>query len=399
MADEASGQFVLLAVLATTFRGPRGAVAAGLAVGAAAAVRYHSGARIAADRAFVSSFLPNAKTHLKTLSSRPSPRGSAGPRSPPTTSRSMARLENRSHSHAGSSRSRRRPPILRSTSKRSSSFGLECCWRLSSIRRGSAGLSEALCCSISPASSSTTSTTMVRPGSKSSSSARDSWKRSFRSGSSRTPASLPEFVEPRLESIMGKRRLAIGAAAFALGSILACGVIFYRHDRHLKEYVVIRDRVAELVPDGSTVVYEGPVAKLFLVPLGVPKYFWLPHTFQGRVMDLSQWLSKTDKPWYLVLAQNAQDALDSQLGQNLRRRARDVPSADRAGRALDLARRAGGQTGCRSEAQRENSMSSKFVPKKLRAALCPISSKNIGPAWTSAPTCSCRLWRMNIKTL
>jgi hypothetical protein len=89
------------------------------------------------------------------------------------------------------------------------------------------------------------------------------------------------------------------------------GVMFRQHQSHLEHLVSIRDEVASLVPDGSYVIANNGVRKLFGVPRsGVPSYRMELFDFLGMPVDHAAEIATEHHTWYFaVVPKGADDAL------------------------------------------------------------------------------------------
>lgn len=113
---------------------------------------------------------------------------------------------------------------------------------------------------------------------------------------------LAERVAPWI-----RRRLPgrAGAALVAAGCVLLLvgqGVIFTRHQRHLETLRQTREAVMAHVPEGSFILSDSTVRKLF-AGLGsdLPTYRWIPYDRDGAPLDQSRVLDGLREPWYLAV--------------------------------------------------------------------------------------------------
>jgi hypothetical protein len=95
------------------------------------------------------------------------------------------------------------------------------------------------------------------------------------------------------------RPVAIVGCA-ALLSLLAA--IFHRHDAHLYQLRSARDEVIHAVPEGSLVIANYTLAKLFGVPSpNLPTYRWRTYDYQGTAQEHSTTIRAEQGTWYLAL--------------------------------------------------------------------------------------------------
>jgi hypothetical protein len=114
---------------------------------------------------------------------------------------------------------------------------------------------------------------------------------------------LDDRVANPLRRALGDRASRALAVASCLALFAATGLMFAKHQAHLRDLLAAREAVARLVPAGSVVVANGAVSKLFGVPTQPPTY---------RLHPLSpETLPKPPAdafPWYLVvLAKSSKD--------------------------------------------------------------------------------------------
>jgi hypothetical protein len=115
-------------------------------------------------------------------------------------------------------------------------------------------------------------------------------------------AVLGDRLAPPVLRVLGRRGFAALAAVACAGLLALTGLMFATHQAHLNDLLSARDAVVLAIPDGSTVVANGNVKKVFGVPSGLPSYRWfnLPYIKFGVVPE--------KPPWYLaVLAKSPED--------------------------------------------------------------------------------------------
>jgi hypothetical protein len=78
--------------------------------------------------------------------------------------------------------------------------------------------------------------------------------------------------------------------------------VFQRHDVHLYHLRSARDEVMRAVPEGSLVIANYTLEKLFAVPSpNIPTYRWLSYDFQGAAVEQSAMIRAEHRAWYLAL--------------------------------------------------------------------------------------------------
>jgi hypothetical protein len=114
---------------------------------------------------------------------------------------------------------------------------------------------------------------------------------------------LDDRVANPLRRALGVRASRALAAVSCLALLGATGLMFAKHQAHLKGLLTAREVVARFVPNGSVVVANGAVSKLFGVPTQPPSYRLYPlslETLPKPPPDVSS--------WYLVaLAKSSKD--------------------------------------------------------------------------------------------
>jgi hypothetical protein len=107
-------------------------------------------------------------------------------------------------------------------------------------------------------------------------------------------------------------RRRLGAATFrglttlaCVGLLAATALVFARHQRHLRALEAVRTAVAAAVPDGARVAANGTVQKLFGVPTQPPSYRWLYLPDAAAGSRLPDDLRAT--PWYVAVVARSPD--------------------------------------------------------------------------------------------
>lgn len=83
---------------------------------------------------------------------------------------------------------------------------------------------------------------------------------------------LDDWVATPLRRAFGVRATGSVAAAACFALLAATGLMFAKHQAHLKGLLAAREAVSRVVPAGSVVVANGTVSKLFGVPTEPPSY-------------------------------------------------------------------------------------------------------------------------------
>jgi hypothetical protein len=100
---------------------------------------------------------------------------------------------------------------------------------------------------------------------------------------------------PRASALAGLAIVAVLFAAVAVG--------FIKHRTHLRSLEAARDALAAEAPSGSVVVQHGSVAKLFGIPGGHPVYRWWSIAPYGRPYEptLDSLLDRLPNSWFLAI--------------------------------------------------------------------------------------------------
>lgn len=90
----------------------------------------------------------------------------------------------------------------------------------------------------------------------------------------------------------------VGCAAL----LMLLAAVFQRHDVHLYHLRSARDEVVRAVPEGSLVIANYTLEKLFAVPSpSLPTYRWRSYDFQGATVEQSATIRAEQRTWYLAL--------------------------------------------------------------------------------------------------
>ncbi len=113
---------------------------------------------------------------------------------------------------------------------------------------------------------------------------------------------LEERLGPVFVRITSARLRKAALLAFCVLMLAGQGAIFHRHQQHLQDLKRAREEISALVPDGSLVVGNSTVRKLF-AELGAPTpvYQWLPYDLAGVIQDLGPQLEAHHDEWYLAV--------------------------------------------------------------------------------------------------
>ncbi len=86
---------------------------------------------------------------------------------------------------------------------------------------------------------------------------------------------VDDWVAAPLRRRMGRGASRALAAMGCLALLGATGLMFAKHQRHLDDLSAARSAMARAVPDGSAVIANGTLFKLFSIPTEPPSYRWL----------------------------------------------------------------------------------------------------------------------------
>jgi hypothetical protein len=123
---------------------------------------------------------------------------------------------------------------------------------------------------------------------------------------------------------LGGRAWEVLVALGCAGLLAGTGVMFRRHEGHLNRLRAVRDTTIAAIPEGSKVIWDGPFPKLFGIPSNLPSYRWRPLLFHGAVMDQTWHIDEESRAWYLAVAPKVPgDALPDAAGSLIRQYAMD----------------------------------------------------------------------------
>lgn len=109
-------------------------------------------------------------------------------------------------------------------------------------------------------------------------------------------------LDTALRGIIPRRLVA---ALSIIGCVVLCGsqwVVFRKHQQHLVHLASARDEVARVVPQGSLILSNRNLIKLFEVPVsGIASYRWREVDSFGTVLDHSLELREEKQPWFYAV--------------------------------------------------------------------------------------------------
>jgi hypothetical protein len=116
---------------------------------------------------------------------------------------------------------------------------------------------------------------------------------------------LDDWLMRPIRERMNPRLVRLGIALGCLGLLTATGLMFARHQHYLKGLRQARDELVARMPSGSLVVYQGSLVKLIGTPVDVPAYRFRQLLFEGKPVDdptvLKRDLERERRPWFLGL--------------------------------------------------------------------------------------------------
>ena len=120
---------------------------------------------------------------------------------------------------------------------------------------------------------------------------------------------IDDWVAVPVRRRMSDRAWGWLVASACVGLLAANGLGFARHQRHLDTLCRARDAVVENVPEGSLVMYQGSLFKILGTPFGVPEYRLRQLEFEGKPVDdpdslycdLEGELYERRQEWYLAI--------------------------------------------------------------------------------------------------
>jgi hypothetical protein len=117
-------------------------------------------------------------------------------------------------------------------------------------------------------------------------------------------AMVDDWVAAPLRRRLGARGSGVVAVWACVGLLALVGAMFEKHQDYLNHYQAWRRVLIAAVPEGSLVVDDGPLHKLFAVPVGLPSYRWRLLLFRDvpLVKPGDPELDREPRPWYLTVA-------------------------------------------------------------------------------------------------
>lgn len=111
---------------------------------------------------------------------------------------------------------------------------------------------------------------------------------------------IDDYLVTSLRRRIGDRAWRGIATAACLTLLVLIGVMFRRHERRLEAFDSARNAIIAAVPDGSLLLTYGPVAKLVSVPLDTPRYRLRTYVSQHGVTNLTSEIAAERADWYLA---------------------------------------------------------------------------------------------------
>lgn len=113
----------------------------------------------------------------------------------------------------------------------------------------------------------------------------------------------------RLRVVAGTRFVSIGMAVIGVFLLFGVAIGFREHQVHLQRFVDVRHELSGIVPEGSLVIGNGTLMKLFGVPgKGVPVYRWEYLDYFGMPLDHSDEIADEPRDWFLAVLAKGDDA-------------------------------------------------------------------------------------------
>jgi hypothetical protein len=141
---------------------------------------------------------------------------------------------------------------------------------------------------------------------------------------------LDDWVVIPLFEYLGRRtRMALAALACA-GLLMGMTLAFARHQHHLNELRAARDALIADVPEGSLIVFDGALFKLVGIPEGVPTYRLRQLLYDDEVIEprrLSEDLDHEPRPWFLATLHRGPRGVLAEASRELIARRRMEPVA------------------------------------------------------------------------
>jgi hypothetical protein len=116
---------------------------------------------------------------------------------------------------------------------------------------------------------------------------------------------LEDWVAAPLRRRVGDRAWTVLVLFACIGLYVVIGFVFARHQQHLAGFRQARDTFVAEVPAGSLVVYQGSLVKIVGSPRDVPEYRFRLLEFEGKPVDdpviLDRDLNRERRPWFLAV--------------------------------------------------------------------------------------------------
>jgi hypothetical protein len=108
---------------------------------------------------------------------------------------------------------------------------------------------------------------------------------------------------------LGPRLWTWSVAIGCVGLLAGTALMFAKHQRHLDGLKRVRDDLVRNVPAGALIATSGPVYKVVGTPVGVPPYRFRPVEMSGKPIDppgvLDDALRRERRPWFLAALRRA----------------------------------------------------------------------------------------------
>jgi len=113
---------------------------------------------------------------------------------------------------------------------------------------------------------------------------------------------LEDVILERCLRASGRNWIPPVTLAGCAALLILLTAIFQRHQVHLSGLRSARDEVVRAVPEGSLVIANYTLEKLFGVPSpNLPTYRWRSYDFQGAAVDQAATIRAEQRTWYLAL--------------------------------------------------------------------------------------------------
>jgi hypothetical protein len=118
-----------------------------------------------------------------------------------------------------------------------------------------------------------------------------------------------DTVVSRLRRFVSDRFIVVGLTVAGVLLLGGVAVAFRAHQAHLQRFVDVRTELSEIVPEGSLVIGNGTLRKLFGVPYNeVPTYRWQMIEYFGYHVDHSMIIADEPREWFVAFLPKADGA-------------------------------------------------------------------------------------------